>query len=47
MLPALIAVVVQSVVLKNLVYQPEGLNLGFLVAAALAHWRHGSSQNKA
>lgn len=38
MLPALIAVVLQSYLLQNLVYQPAGLNLGLLVALALVAW---------
>lgn len=38
MLPALIAVLVQSFVLQQLVYQPLGLNLGFPVAVALVTW---------
>lgn len=38
MLPALLAVLVQSFVLQQLVYQPLGLNLGFPTAVALVTW---------
>lgn len=38
MLPALVAVLVQSFVLQQLVYQPLGLNLGLPVAVSLITW---------
>ena len=38
MLPALAAVLLHSVALQQLVYQPEGLNLGLPVALSLVAW---------
>ncbi len=38
MLPALAAVLLHSIALQQLVYQPEGLNLGLPVALSLVAW---------